>query len=62
MKELANNKVDARISMLKFDLNDQKRAYNNGYWGSITMEELKEVIEGTKKELKIWEYIKSKIQ
>jgi hypothetical protein len=62
MKELVNNKVDSMISMLNIDLNDQKRAYNNGYWGSITMEELEEVIERTKIELKIWEYIKSKTQ
>lgn len=62
MKELANNKIEANITTLKLKLISLEREYDKGLYGGVTKEEFKLVVEGTKKELKIWEEIKTLIQ
>jgi len=62
MNELANNKADANITMLKLKVIELEKRYEKGLFGGVTDEEFQLVIDGTKKELKIWEYIKYKIQ
>ena len=61
MNELANNKADAKITILKLKIIELEKQYKRGLFGGVTKEEFKLVIDGTKKELKIWEYIKTKL-
>ncbi len=62
MKELANNKVDAKITTLKLEIMELQMDYEAERYGGVTKEEFRLVVEGTKKELKIWEEIKNLIQ
>ena len=62
MKELANNKVDAKITTLKLEIMELQRDYEAEMYGGVTKKEFRLVVEGTKKELKIWEEIKNLIQ
>jgi hypothetical protein len=62
MKELANNKVEAKITMLKLEIMELQRDYEAELYGGVTKEKFSLVVEGTKKELKIWEEIKNLIQ
>jgi len=62
MKELANSKADANITVLKMKLIQLEYQYNKDILGGITKDEFKLVIDGNKKELKVWEYIKTKIE
>jgi len=56
--ELAVNKAFARVTMLGIEIDNNKVELANGlYGGDITLEQFMLIVEGTKKELKIWEYI-----
>ena len=56
--ELAVNKAFARVTMLGIEIDNNKVDLANGlYGGDITLEQFMLIVEGTKKELKIWEYI-----
>jgi hypothetical protein len=62
MKELANNKIEAKITTLKLNIIELEREYESELYGGVTKEEFKLVVDSTKKELKIWEEIKNLIQ
>jgi hypothetical protein len=62
MKELANNKIEAKITTLKLKIIELEREYESELYGGVTKEEFKLVVDSTKKELKIWEEIKNLIQ
>lgn len=62
MKELANNKIEAKITTLKLKIIKLEREYETERYGGVSKEEFKLVVDGTKKELKIWEEIKNLIQ
>lgn len=56
--EFAVNKAFARVTMLGIEIDNNKVELANGlYGGDITLEQFMLIVEGTKKELKIWEYI-----
>ena len=56
--ELAVNKAFAKVTMLGIEIDNNKVDLANGlYGGDITLEQFMLIVEGTKKELKIWEYI-----
>jgi hypothetical protein len=56
--ELAVNKAFARVTMLGIEIDNNKVDLENGlYGGDITLEQFMLIVEGAKKELKIWEYI-----
>ena len=56
--ELAVNKAFARVTMLGIEIDNNKVELANGlYGGDITLEQFMLIVEGAKKELKIWEYI-----
>ena len=61
MNELANNKADAKISALKILVRDWEKVYEEKSFGGLTDEQVKLLVDGYKKELKIWEYIKTKL-
>lgn len=61
MNELANNKADAKISTLKIRVRDWEKLYEQKVFGGLTDEQVKLLVDGYKKELKIWEYIKTKL-
>lgn len=61
MNELANNKADAKISALKILVRDWEKIYEEKSFGGLTDEQVKLLVDGYKKELKIWEYIKTKL-
>ena len=56
--EFAVNKAFAKVTMLGIEVDNNKVDLENGlYGGDITLEQFMSIVEGTKKELKIWEYI-----
>ena len=58
----AINKAFAKISILGFDINRLKKDIRTGNTGGITENELMQVLDGTKKELTIWQYIAESIE
>jgi hypothetical protein len=61
--ELAINKAFAKVTMLGIEIDNNKVDLANGlYGGDITLEQFMLIVEGTKKELKIWEYIAELIE
>jgi hypothetical protein len=48
--------------MLGFDIERLKKDLKHGNTGGITTEELELVLNGTKKELKVWQYIAETIE
>jgi hypothetical protein len=61
--ELAVNKAFAKVTMLGIEIDNNKVDLANGlYGGDITLEQFMLIVEGTKKELKIWEYIAELIE
>ena len=59
----ASDKAFAKISMLAFEINDNKEALINTYYGGdISYEEMVMIYEGNKKELKVWQYIAELIE
>lgn len=61
MDDTAKDKVNARITTLNLKLRDLEVNYRRGLFAGVTKDEFKLVIDGTKKELKIWEHIKTKL-
>ncbi len=56
--ELAVNKAFAKVTMLGIEIDNNKVELANGiYGGDISLEQFMLIVEGNKKELKIWEYI-----
>jgi NDP-sugar pyrophosphorylase family protein len=62
MKQLANNKIEAIIITTRLRIERLERDFRNELFGGVDIDEMKIVIDGLKKDLKIWEYIKNKIQ
>ncbi len=58
----AINKAFAKITILGFDINRLKKDIRTGNTGGITENELMQVLDGTKKELTIWQYIAESIE
>jgi len=58
----AIDKAFAKMTILGFDIERLKKDLKQGNTGGITTEELALVLEGTKKELKIWQYIAETIE
>ncbi len=58
----AIDKAFAKITMLGFDIEQLKKDLKHGNTGGITTEELELVLNGTKKELKVWQYIAETIE
>lgn len=61
MNNAAKNKVDAKIATLSFKLRGLEDDYKNRLFGSVSEDEFILLIDGTKKEIKIWEHIKTKL-
>ena len=62
LKEYASNKAFSKITTLGFEADDLKEDIRTGNTGPITIDELVSLYEGTKKEIKIWEYIAKLIE
>ena len=62
MKQLAKNKIEANIITTKLRIERFERDFRNELFGGVDIDEIKIVIDGLKKDLKIWEYIKTKIE
>ena len=58
----ALDKAFAKMTMLGFDIERLRKDLKHGNTGGITTEELALVLEGTKKELKVWQYIAETIE
>jgi hypothetical protein len=50
------------MTILGFDIERLKKDLKHGNTGGITTEELTQVLNGTKKELKVWQYIAETIE
>jgi len=53
----ATNKAFSKIAMLLIEKDQLHKDIDKGNLGGITMDELKLMYEGTKTELKVWNYI-----
>ena len=63
LRQRASDKAFAKISMLTFEVSDNKGELKSGnYGGDISYEEMVMVYEGNKKELKVWQYIAELIE
>lgn len=63
LQQRASDKAFAKISMLTFEVNDNKGELKSGnYGGDISYEEMVMIYEGNKKELKVWQYIAELIE
>lgn len=58
----AIDKAFAKMTMLGFDIERLRKDLKHGNTGGISLEELAQVLEGTKKELKVWQYIAETIE
>ena len=58
----AIDKAFAKMTILGFDIERLKKDLKHGNTGGITTEELTQVLNGTKKELKVWNYIAQLIE
>ena len=58
----AIDKAFAKITILGFDIERLKKDLKHGNTGGITTEELELVLNGAKKELKVWQYIAESIE
>ena len=59
----ASDKAFSKMSMLTFEITDNKTSLITGnYGGDITEEEMRMVLEGNKIELKVWNYIAKLIE
>ena len=58
----ALDKAFAKMTMLGFDIERLRKDLKHGNTGGISPEELELVLEGTKKELKVWQYIAETIE
>jgi hypothetical protein len=58
----AIDKAFAKITILGFDITALKNDIRTGNTGGVTKDELIQVLNGTKKELTIWQYIAESIE
>jgi hypothetical protein len=59
----ASDKAFAKLSMLTFEITDNKTSLITGnYGGDITEEEMRMILESNKVELKVWNYIAELIE
>ena len=58
----AIDKAFAKITILGFDITALKKDIRNGNTGGVSEDELMQVLDGTVKELKIWQYIAESIE
>jgi len=58
----AINKAFAKITILGFDIERLKKDIRTNNTGGISEDELMQVLDGTKKELTIWQYIAETIE
>mgnify|MGYP001288132185 CR=1 FL=1 len=59
----ASDKAFAKMSMLTFEITDNKTSLITGnYGGDITEEEMRMILNGNKIELKVWSYIAKLIE
>ena len=62
IKDLASDKAFAKLTTLDFEAQDLRDEIRTGSVGPITIEELIKIYQGTKKEIKIWNYIAKLIE
>ena len=62
IKNRASNKAFAKVTILGLDIEEQRRNLKNGTYGGITYEEARQVLEGYKTELQVWNYITELIE
>lgn len=63
IQQRASDKAFSKISMLTFEISDNKTELITGnYGGDMTYDEMVMILEGNKKELKVWEYIAELIE
>ncbi len=59
----ASDKAFAKLSMLTFEITDNKTSLMTGnYGGDITEDEMRMILDGNKVELKVWNYIAELIE
>jgi len=59
----ASDKAFAKMSMLTFEITDNKTSLMTGnYGGDITEQEMRMILDGNKVELKVWNYIAELIE
>lgn len=59
----ASDKAFAKMSMLTFEITDNKTSLMTGnYGGDITEEEMRMILDSNKVELKVWNYIAELIE
>jgi hypothetical protein len=59
----ASDKAFAKMSMLTFEITDNKTSLMTGnYGGDITEDEMRMILDGNKVELKVWNYIAELIE
>jgi hypothetical protein len=59
----ASDKAFAKMSMLTFEITDNKTSLITGnYGGDITEEEMRMILDSNKVELKVWNYIAELIE
>jgi len=59
----ASDKAFAKLSMLTFEITDNKTSLITGnYGGDITEEEMRMILDSNKVELKVWNYIAELIE
>ena len=56
-KQRARNKAWAKVTMLGFEIEDNKLDLKQGTYGGITKAEMVMILEGNKTEQKVWNYI-----
>ena len=62
VKNRASNKAFAKITILGFDIERLKKDIRTNNTGSVSRNELIQVLNGTKKELTTWQYIAELIE
>ena len=62
LRDRASDKAFAKITMLKIDLKHLEEDIKLNNTGPISMKELDLVLEGTKVELQVWQYITELIE
>lgn len=59
----ASDKAFAKLSMLTFEITDNKTSLMTGnYGGDITEDEMRMILDSNKVELKVWNYIAELIE
>jgi hypothetical protein len=62
LNEYASHKAFAKLTTLGFEADSLKEDIRTGNTGPITIDELVLLYEGTKKQIKIWDYIAKLIE